>query len=236
MNIKPVEGDGDDLEGAPMDDEGEKEGSDATNDTPSGDEDESKDTTFEKQFRTYYVMILLFAFLSETEEKSLTDVIDNIDANDDNHRIARNLGLKKEDLILLRNNIHWSVLSALDYKIQNSDFRANDKTITPEEHIDIAIHKFGRLSDSEVFTPPTIVNKMYDAFDKGFWQNAGTTKVLDIASKSGIYAKGFVRKAMQNGANLSALQNNFYSLPQTKSALTRYRSKFWSIPDIDEQA
>lgn len=229
LNIKPVEGDGDDLEGAPMDDEGEKEGSDATNDTPSGDEDESKDTTFEKQFRTYYVMILLFAFLSETEEKSLTDVIDNIDANDDNHRIARNLGLKKEDLILLRNNIHWSVLSALDYKIQNSDFRANDKTITPEEHIDIAIHKFGRLSDSEVFTPPTIVNKMYDAFDKGFWQNAGTTKVLDIASKSGIYAKGFVRKAMQNGANLSALQNNFYSIPTSPAAYEFTRKMYEAL-------
>lgn len=229
LNIKPVEGDGEELEGAPIEDEGETEGSDATSDTPSSDEDESKDTAFEKQFRTYYVMILLFAFLSETEEKSLTDVINNIDANDNNRRIARNLGLKKEDLILIRNNIHWSVLSALDYKIQNSDFRANDKTITPEEHIDIAIHKFGRLSDAEVFTPPTIVDKMYDAFDEGFWQNASTAKVLDIASKSGSFAKGFAKKALQNGASLVGIRNNFYSIPTSPAAYEFTRKMYEAL-------
>jgi superfamily II DNA or RNA helicase len=229
LNIKPVEGDGEDLEGTPTEDSGETDDPNTTDDKPSSDKDEIKDTTFEKQFRTYYVMILLFAFLSETEEKSLTDVINNIDASDDNRRIAKNLGLKKEDLVLIRNNINWSVLTSLDYKIQNSDFRANDQTITPQQHIDIAIHKFGRLSDAEVFTPSGIVGKMYDAFDKGFWQNAANQTVLDIASKSGSFAKGFVAKALQNGANLADIQNNFYSIPTSSTAYEFTRKTYEAL-------
>lgn len=177
----------------------------------------------------YYVLILLFAFLSTTEEKSLKDVIANLNANEDNRRIARSLGLKKEHLTALRETINWSVLSSLDYKIQNSDFRANDDTITPVEHINIAINKFGKLSDSEVFTPAHIVDKVYDSFDADFWRNASTSKVLDIASKSGSFASGFVRRAEQHGVSIDDIKDNFYSIPTSPAAYEFTRKMYEAL-------
>ena len=180
----------------------------------------------------YYVLILLFAFLSTTEEKSLADVIANLDANEDNRRIARSLGLRKEHLNALRQTINWSVLSSLDYKIQNSDYRTNDDTITPVEHINIAINKFGKLSDSEVFTPVDIVDKVYDSFNDDFWQNISSAKVLDVASKSGSFAKGFVTRAMQSGATIEEAKNSFYSIP-TSPAAYEFTRKMYEALDLN---
>lgn len=220
INIKPVEGDdGDDIDTPTGDDPLEDE-EPQTSGTRSQKAEGSDvvDTMFEKQFRTYYVMILLFAFLSTTEEKSLYDVIQSIDANEENRRIARHLGLEKADLELIRDNMNWSVLTTLDYKIQNSDYRANDDTITPEQHVEIAINKFRRLSDSEVFTPSNIVDDMYDAFDEKFWHGLRDGRVLDIASKSGNFARGLVLQAAQRGLDVETIRDTFYSIPTSPAA------------------
>ncbi len=223
LNIKPIEGEGDE----DVDTGDETGGEDKPDDTsssgssgvPSGDDgDSTAIRTFERQFRMYYVLILLFAFLSTTEEKSLADVITRLDANDDNRRIARSLGLRKEHLIALRQNLNWSILSTLDYKIQNSDYRALDDTISPVEHINIAINKFGKLSDSEVFTPASIVDKVYGSFDDDFWSNVHSARVLDIASKSGSFAAGFVCHATQHDMVLGDIKDNFYSIPTSPAA------------------
>lgn len=233
LNISPV-----DDEGEELDTEGETE-TEATGETeglPSSGTDSSSSSEeagairmFEKQFRMYYVLILLFAFLSTTKEKSLADVIANLDANEDNRRIARSLGLKKEHLNALRQTINWSVLSSLDYKIQNSDYRTNDDTTTPVEHINIAINKFGKLSDSEVFTPAHIVDRVYDSFDDSFWSEAASAKVLDIASKSGSFANGFATRAVQHGANLSDIKDNFYSIPTSPAAYEFTRKMYEAL-------
>ncbi len=228
INIKPNEEDGIDLEGEGVENGIEGAGSKATSSIEKeGDSEEI--SSFEKRFRTYYVMILLFAFLSSTEEKSLTDVISNIDVNDDNRRIAQNLGINKEDLMLIRKNINPFVLSALDYKIQNSDFRSYDGSISPVEHIEIAINKFGRLSEAEVFTPSHIVNEMYRAFDEKFWDNIKHTKILDLASKSGSFAKGFVEKVTNIGINLEEVRNNFYSIPTSPVAYEFTRKMYEAL-------
>lgn len=223
LDISPTDDDGQEVDGelAPdSGDDGSGEEGQSTGNKPS--ESNSKDDegikTFEKQFRAYYVRILLFAFLSDTNEKSLQDVIDELDANDDNRRIAKSLGLKKEELVMLRANINWSVLSSLDYKIQNSDFRSNDDTITLAEHIEIAINKFGKISDSEVFTPSAIVDKMYDVFDEEFWKSAKTNKILDTASKSGNFAYRYVERALKYGLTLSDIKDNIYSIPTSPAA------------------
>lgn len=222
LDINPTDdGEGQELDGEPSGENGGGEESDQSSGSSTDDnsgKDDSSIKTFEKQFRTYYVRILLFAFLSETNERSLTDLIENLDANEDNRRIAKSLGLTKDHLIALRENINWSTLSSLDYKIQNSDFRANDKTISPVEHIEIAINKFGKISDSEVFTPSFIVDKMYDVFDDDFWSNIKSHKILDIASKSGNFAHGFVKKARQYGASIDDIRDNFYSIPTSPAA------------------
>ncbi|AHB41958.1 Eco57I restriction endonuclease [Candidatus Saccharibacteria bacterium RAAC3_TM7_1] len=235
LNISPIddEGDGQELD---ADDDEDRQGSEETDGSSSGgtdgsstDDEASAIKTFEKQFRMYYVLILLFAFLSTTEEKSLTDVVANLNANEDNRRIARSLGLKKEHLNALRQTINWSVLSSLDYKIQNSDYRANDDTVTPVEHINTAINKFGKLSDSEVFTPAHIVDKVYDSFDDAFWQNISSAKVLDVASKSGSFANGFVARAMQSGAALDEVRNHFYSIPTSPAAYEFTRKMYEAL-------
>lgn len=233
LNIPTAEGDnGQDLDGAPETpaDEDDEEGAEESPDS-SGADDQQDDgiKTFEKQFRMYYVLILLFAFLSNTTEKSLADVISNIDANDDNRRIARSLGLKKNNLETLRSNINWTVLSSLDYKIQNSDFRSSDETITPVEHVETAINKFGKLSDSEVFTPSPTVSRIYDAFDADFWLNAKSAKILDIASKSGNFARGFVDKALEYGLTVEDIKDNIYSIPTSPAAYEFTRKMYEAI-------
>lgn len=233
LNISPI---GDDEGGNDIDtgddtgdNEGDNSSSGSTDSSPTDNDEANAIKTFEKQFRMYYVLILLFAFLSTTQEKSLADVIANLDANEDNQRIARSLGLKKEHLSALRETINWSILSSLDYKIQNSDYRANDDTITPVEHINIAINKFGKLSDSEVFTPVHIVDKVYNAFDSDFWRNVSNAKVLDIASKSGNFASGFVKRAQQEGVSLESIKNNFYSISTSPAAYEFTRKMYEAL-------
>lgn len=231
LNINPNEGDGEDLDGGedePQTDT-DTEGPSTPDTEPSTDDEKKLNSIFEKQFRTYYVLILLFAFLSTTEEKSLMEVIEHLDANQDNIRIATSLGLRKNDLLLVRNNINWSILSSLDYKIQNSDFRTNDASITPVEHIDIAINKFGKLSDAEVFTPPVVVDKIYDSLDENFWSSVETRKVLDIASKSGSFARGFIQHAEAKGINKEELSDNFYSIPTSAAAYEFTRKMYTAL-------
>lgn len=229
LNIKPNQEEGEELDGIEPEDDSDMP-IDASKSTGADDADSSEDiSSFEKRFRTYYVMILLFAFLSSTEEESLTDVIDNIGANDDNQRIARNLGLNKEDLVLIREHINPFVRSALDYKIQNTDFRASDATLSATEHVDVAIHKFGRLSDAEVFTPSSTVNQVYDAFDEDFWCSVKGARILDIASKSGSFAKGFVEKATKYGVNTENLKDNFFSIPTSPAAYEFTRKMYEAL-------
>ena len=238
LSIDPTDGDeGQELDGdTPGTEVDDADNPSSSSSSSSSDNQDDGIKAFEKQFRMYYVLILLFAFLSETNEKSLADVIQNLDANDDNKRIAKSLGLRKDDLTMLRANINWSVLSSLDYKIQNSDFRANDGSVTGVEHIEIAINKFGKISDSEVFTPSSIVDKMYDVFDDNFWNNVKSSKVLDIASKSGNFARGFVKEAQQRGVNIDDIKDNFHSIPTSPAAyeftLKMYQALGLSVDNI----
>lgn len=227
LNIKPNQEEGEEYETPSAT---EKKGTDGTLIPGATDSESTEDiSSFEKRFRTYYVMILLFAFLSNTEEKSLSDVINNIDKNKDNRRIAANLGLKKNHLELIRTKMHPYVLSTLDYKIQNTDYRSSDASISLVKHIEIAINKFGRLSESEIFTSEHIVNRMYEAFDVKFWKDAKNAKVLDIASKSGNFARGFFVRALQNGVKIEDLKDNFYSIPTSKAAYEFTRKMYEAI-------
>ena len=230
LSINPTEDEGEDLDDEPTTSpEGEPTATDTDDEPTSSDNSNDTERSFEKQTRMYYVLILLFAFLSETQEKTLNDVISNIDVSEDNRRIAKNLGLKKEHLIAFRDNINWSVRNSLEYKIQNSDFRANDDSISPIEHIAIAINKFGKLSDSEIFTPAPVVDKMFNSFNESFWTNAQSSKILDIASKSGSFANGYVKKAKQYGLSIENIKNNFYSVPTSPAAYEFTRKMYSSL-------
>ena len=71
----------------------------------------------------------------------------------DNERIARNLSLERTVLSAIRANMNPFILSRLDYKIQNINNLSHDESVQPTERAVRAIHKFGKLSESEVPTP-----------------------------------------------------------------------------------
>jgi hypothetical protein len=121
-----------DGEGTDIDDDTDGEG-DATKNgnqkdkKPASNEDELK--TLGRKLQTYYFKILLFAYLSDYNEKSLTDVINNIEKYEDCQRIARHIMLDLQTLKLIRKHINYICLSNLDNKINNVDllFYKNNK-------------------------------------------------------------------------------------------------------------
>lgn len=227
INIRPNIEEGEDLLTEDFLDKGQAKGGQELH--PHEQEKSVDISSFEKRFRTFYTRILLFAFLSNSEEKSLAGLLKNIDANEDNRRIAKNLNLNGAELKLLSAHLNPLIRSSLDYKIQNADYRSVDKSISSVEHIEIAINKFKRLSESEVFTPQPIVEKIYNAFDVAFWKGIQDKKILDIASKSGSFAKGFIDVAKQHGVDIKDIRNSFYSIPTSPAAYEFTRKMYEAL-------
>ena len=173
---------------------------------------------FIKQMQTYYARILFFAFLTKDKVVSLEDIIKQINTNDNNKRIAKNLVLKLKILKLL-NRMNAFKLSDLDYKIQNLNTLANDQSVDPLERAKVAITKFSRLSTSEIQTPVKICKEMVDLIPLKDYKksiNSGN-KILDIASKSGEFATALYNKLYKD-CDKSKLKDSIYSIPTSKIA------------------
>lgn len=116
--------------------------------------------TLNKKLSTYFSMILFFAFLTDSEVKSLEDIIRELPKTEENKRIGRNIGLRKSVLQEIQNKMYPFILSKLDYKIQNINSLMRDNTLLPIERAKIAMNKFERLSSSEIVTPTNVVKKV----------------------------------------------------------------------------
>lgn len=183
---------------------------------------------FIKQMQTYYARILFFAFLTKNKVASLEDIINQINSNEDNKRIARNLGLKLKILQLL-NTMNAFKLSDLDYKIQNLNTLANDQSVEPLERAKVAIKKFARLSSSEIQTPSKICDEMVDLISLKDYKkiiNNGN-KILDIASKSGEFATALLKK-LHNKCDKNKLINSIYSIP-TSTIAYEFTRKIYDV-------
>ena len=183
---------------------------------------------FIKQMQTYYARILFFAFLTKNKVASLEDIINQINSNEDNKRIARNLGLKLKILQLL-NTMNAFKLSDLDYKIQNLNTLANDQSVEPLERARVAIKKFARLSSSEIQTPSKICDEMVDLISLKDYKkiiNNGN-KILDIASKSGEFATALLKK-LHNKCDKNKLINSIYSIP-TSTIAYEFTRKIYDV-------
>ncbi|WP_288351511.1 Eco57I restriction-modification methylase domain-containing protein [Bacteroides caecimuris] len=198
LQIKPTEGKGDDIDvrdgggtDNPKDDA-------APNDNPAADpkpqtEPEDNDN-LEKRLAAYYARILFFAFLTESTVKSLEDVIAQIPTTEDNRRIARNLGLNVGILKLIQSKSNPFVLRKFDYKIENTNDLVRDKSLQPIERVEVAMRKFGRLSDSEVVTPAKVADEMVSILPFEELDAKGDAKFLDIASKQGEFTIALYKK------------------------------------------
>lgn len=183
---------------------------------------------FIKQMQTYYARILFFAFLTQNKVVSLDDIIKKINSDENNKRIAKNLGLKLKILQLL-NTMNAFKLSDLDYKIQNLNTLANDQSIEPLERAKVAITKFARLSSSEIQTPSKICDEMVDLIHIKDYKkivNSGS-KILDIASKSGEFATALFKK-LYNKCDKNKLTNSIYSIP-TSTIAYEFTRKIYDV-------
>ncbi|MCH4155818.1 MAG: Eco57I restriction-modification methylase domain-containing protein [Muribaculaceae bacterium] len=222
IDVKAVTGEGDDMEtpedsgengGAITDDgKGNQTGNDKTNNR--------EEETLDKKLATYYAQILFFAFLTDSNVKSLEEIISVIDENDNNKRLANNVGLKVSILKIIQQKINPFILSKLDYKIQNLNTLMKDTSLQPDERVEVAMKKFGRLSSSEIVTPMKVAKEMVDVLpEEDINEN---TKILDIASKQGEFTRAIYSKFGDK------IKKNIYAIP-TSTITYEFTHKVYSL-------
>jgi len=183
--MKPNSGDGTSIDLPDADNSesnnGTLPGDDETNENAKKQHSDLED--LKKRLATFYAHILFFAMLTNNKVRSLQDIIETIEKCNDDKRIANNIGLAYNDLLLLEKHISPFHLSDLDYKIHNINDFINDKSIDAVERVEKALTKFGRFSDSEIVTPSTVANDMVSLLPG--YEGKKKHKILDIASKQG---------------------------------------------------
>lgn len=231
ITFRPTEGDDDiDTDGGGNVDTDEGNNSNNGNDSQDGyntktisqpSQDEAKE--LEKKLQTFYLQILFFAFLTESKVDNLKDVIDVLSANDDNKRIAKNLGLNRDKLGALHNKCSHFIHSKLDYKIKNINNLICDETMKPAKRAEVALTQFGRMSDSEIVTPKNIAEEMTAMLPE--MENLSNVRFLDIASKQGEFAYAIYDKFAKID---DSVKNNIYSLP-TSSLCYEFTRKIYKL-------
>ena len=172
----------------------------------------------------YYARLLFFSFLTDSEVKSLQEIINTINEDVNNLRIATHLNLEVDILSLFQEHINPFVLSELDYKIYNINSLANDKNIPSIERASIAMKKFGRLSEWEVVTPENITEMMINSLSAK--SISDSTLLLDIASKQGEFVYAVYKKFGKKKAS------NFYSIPTSKLTY-EFTRKVYRLLELD---
>jgi len=206
IEIKPSKGEGDDID---VDDETDKDNEPDEGGKVSKTTQEEK-IDYKSKFAMYYARILFFSFLTDSRIKSLQEVVNQINSDDNNHRIASNLNLEVDILSLFQKHINPFILSELDYKIHNINSLANETTISPIERASSAMKKFSRLSESEIVTPEIVTEKIINTLSPEAINES--TLLLDISAKQGEFVYAVYKRFGKDVAN------NFYSIPTSKIA------------------
>ncbi len=195
-----------------------EEGAEDNSDSDKSASDKDDTETRIKQFRTFYSRILFFAFLTKTGVASLSDVIACIDKSD-NTRIINNLGIDRQALIAIK-DMHWAALRILDYKIQNINTLSRDHNADPLKRCEVAIKKFGKLSEAEIVTPAHICSEMVNLIPDNEWQCIidNGDKILDIASKVGEFAVAICSKLKALGYQSNQFKNSILAIPTSTVA------------------
>ena len=213
LQIKPAEDEGIDIDipDTPPAEANENKGQQGNDNQPQKQEDEeSKD--LDKKLAAYYARILFFAFLTESTVKSLEDMIASIPATEDNQRIAKNLGLNTNILKAIQQKSNPFILQKLDYKIENTNDLVRDDQLKPIERAEVAMHKFGRLSDSEIVTPAKVADEMVALLPFDELTQKKDTKFLDIASKQGEFSIAIYKRFGKN------VKGRIYAIPTSPLA------------------
>lgn len=195
LQIKPTEGEGNDIDTRNGQDGYISKEDHEQSDNPSSNSNQQTETiendNLDKRLAAYYARILFFAFLTKSIVKSLEDVISAIPATEDNRRIAHNLGLNIDILNLVQRRSNPFVLQKFDYKIENVNDLMQDESLTPIKRVEIAMRKFGRMSDSEIVTPLNVAEDVVKLLPEDVFSYG---PVLDIASKQGEFTIALLKR------------------------------------------
>ena len=177
-----------------------------------------------KKCRSYYRRILFYAFLSkgEKEIRNLSAVIESL-SDTENERVFNNLGMNKDFVEFLKNNMSGTALRSLDNKIYDLyrlSHEYEDSNDDPIKRATTAIQRFGKISDSEVVTPQRIAKEMVDLIPEDDFKKVfeSGNKFLDIASKMGEFAVAIYRRAESLGVSKEVIKNSIYSIPTSNIA------------------
>ena len=199
----------------------------STSSSDGGNKEKTEEEKTRERLYTFYFQILIFALLSDDRLKTMTDIVNVIDANDDNRRIARHIGLKKSDIETLRQAISNSVLNEFDYKIHDMSDLLKDENTQPVERVKNAMRRFGRMSVSEIITPSNRAKEIVDILPEDcFSQNK---KILDIASKQGEFACALYERYCELGNEDG--KKNIYAIPTSTSG-EEFTRKVFSLLGI----
>lgn len=195
---------------------------------------------FIKKCRSYYRRILFYAFLSkgEKEIRNLSAVIESL-SDTDNERIFNNLGMNKDFVEFLKNNMSGTALRSLDNKIYDLyrlSHEYEDSNDDPIKRATTAIQRFGKISDSEVVTPQRIAKEMVDLIPEDDFKKVfeNGNKFLDIASKMGEFAVAIYRRAESLGIPKEIVKNSIYSIPTSNIAYEFTRFVYEKL-DLNEE-
>lgn len=221
LALKPIDGEGDDIDtgsGRTESDSRRKEGSDSRR-----KEKENPEVSFRKRFATYYSRILFFTFLSNDAIRNLDDLISAIGRDEDNLRIAKNLGLRRDILVHLQASMDGAKLGALEFKIMHLNRLVGDTDLPPLERAKTAFRRFSRLSEDEITTPENIAKEMVRLLPG---KCSASDRYLDIAAKQGEFAIALVERFGD------AVKSNVWSLPTSGTAyeFTRKIYEFLGMP------
>lgn len=181
----------------------------------TADERRKQEISLTKKIQSYYVRILLFAFITKDRVISVSDIIDKFDS-EDNRRIAKNLGLNKQVLTLIHQKMDKFKLSDLDYRIQDLN-DLSQSNMSPEDKANVAVKKFGKLGDAIVITPSNVCDDMVNLFPDDFMKEVADRhgRILDIAGTSGEYAVALCKKLTALGIDRGIINNMIYTIPKS---------------------
>lgn len=203
-------------------------------------EKETDVKVFVKKCRSYYRRILFYAFLSkgEKEIRNLSAVIESL-SDAENERIFNNLGMNKDFVEFLKNNMSGTALRSLDNKIYDLyrlSHEYENSEDDPIKRATTAIQRFGKISDSEVVTPQRIAKEMVDLIPEDDFKKVfeNGNKFLDIASKMGEFAVAIYRRAESLGIPEEVIKNSIYSIPTSNIAYEFTRFVYEKL-DLNEE-
>lgn len=225
LQIKPTEGEGEDYDNPDKPTEQQKDDAEPENNNnqqPEQPQEVEDNNKLRKQLAAYYARVLFFAFLTESRVKSLEEIISAIPLTKDNQRITKNLGLNINVLRVIQQKSNPFILQKLDFKIENVNDLICDTALTPLERVEVAMRKFGRLSDSEIVTPAKVADEMVAMLPFEELDNKEDAKFLDIASKQGEFSIALYKRFSEK------VKARLYAIP-TSTLAYEFTRKIYTL-------